>query len=72
MHVILEEAANDPLSLVRGQAEWMGGLLAKAGVPAIVRIMPGAHSWAYALRALQDALTYVTGYWQQAATRETG
>ena len=72
MHVILEEDANDPLPLVRGQAKWMGGLLAKAGVPATVRIMPGAHSWTYALEALQDSLTYVSEYWQQAATREAG
>jgi S-formylglutathione hydrolase FrmB len=70
MHVVLEEDAGDPLPLVRGQARMMGGLLAKAGVPATVRIMPGSHSWAYALRALQDALTDVSEYWQQAATRE--
>jgi S-formylglutathione hydrolase FrmB len=64
MHVILEEDADDPLSLVRGQAAWMGGLLSRAGVPAIVRISPGTHSWAYALRALTDSLTYLDGYWQ--------
>jgi S-formylglutathione hydrolase FrmB len=69
MHVILEEDIHDPLTLVRGQAAWMGGLLAAAGVPAIVRLMPGDHSWAFALRALQDALTYVGEYWQQAAER---
>lgn len=68
LHVILEEDADDPLSLVRGQAVWMGGLLEQAGVPAIVRIAPGAHSWAYALRALTDSLTYLGGYWQQHAS----
>lgn len=69
MRVILEEDSDDPLPLVRGQATWMGALLAKAGVPAVVRIMPGAHSWAYALRALNDSLSYVDQYWQQAAER---
>jgi len=70
MHVILEEDIDDPLTLVRGQAAWIGGLLKAAGVPTVVRLMPGDHSWAFALRALQDALTYVGEYWQQAAERE--
>lgn len=69
MRVVLEEDSEDPLPLVRGQAAWMGGRLASAGVPAVVRIMPGSHSWAYALRALNDSLTYVDEYWQQAAER---
>ena len=69
MNVILEEDANDPLSLVNGQAAWMGGLLTRAGVPAIVRVSPGAHSWAYALRALSDSLSDVDGYWQRTAER---
>jgi S-formylglutathione hydrolase FrmB len=69
MHVILEEDTDDPLSLVRGQATWMGGLLRQAGVPAIVRMAPGAHSWAYAIRALGDSLTYLDGYWQTYASR---
>ncbi len=72
MHVILEEDADDPLPLVRGQAAWMAGLLRKAGVPAVLRIMPGSHTWPYALRAFQDALTYLDGYWQQAAAGEAG
>jgi S-formylglutathione hydrolase FrmB len=72
MNVILEEDADDPLSLVRGQAAWMAGLLRKAGVPATLRIMPGSHSWSYALRALQDSLTYLDEYWQQTAARESG
>jgi len=70
MHVILEEDSGDPLTLVRGQAEWMGGLLAKAKVPATVRVAPGTHSWAFALEALQDALPSVAAYWQQSAARE--
>jgi S-formylglutathione hydrolase FrmB len=68
MNVILEEDTDDPLSLVRGQAAWMGGLLHQAGVPAIVQISPGAHSWAFALRALTDSLTYLDGYWQRYAS----
>lgn len=67
MHVILEEDAHDPLSLVRGQAARMARLLRRAGVPATLRILPGSHSWAYALRALQDALTYLDRDWRRAA-----
>jgi hypothetical protein len=69
MRVILEEDARDQLPLISGQAAWMGGLLTRAWVPAIVRITPGTHSCAYALRALNDALNYLYTYWQQAATR---
>jgi S-formylglutathione hydrolase FrmB len=71
MNIILEEDAHDPLSLVRGQAAWMAGLLRKAGVPATLRIMPGSHSWSYALRALQDSFTYLDEYWQRRAARES-
>lgn len=67
MHLILEEDADDPLRLVRGQAARMGALLTRAGVPSTLRVLPGAHSWAYALRALNDALTYLCQYWQRAA-----
>jgi S-formylglutathione hydrolase FrmB len=70
MHVILEEDADDPLKLVRGQAAWMAGLLATAGVPAVLRIMPGAHSWRYALHAFADALIYLEQYWQHSTTAE--
>jgi S-formylglutathione hydrolase FrmB len=70
MNVILEEDADDPLTLVRGQAAWMAGLLQQAGVPAVLRVMPGSHSWAYAKRAFTDALTYLEQYWQQYAARE--
>lgn len=70
MNVVLEEDADDPLSLVRGQAAWMAGLLRGAGVPAVLRIMPGSHSWSYALRAFRDALGYLDEYWQQATTAE--
>jgi len=70
MHVILEEDAGDPLPLVRGQAAWMAGLLAAAGVPAVLRVMPGSHTWPYALRAFADALTYLDQYWQQYTTAE--
>lgn len=64
MNIILEEDSGDPLLLVHGQAAWFAGLLAKARVPATVRILPGAHSWAYALRALADSLTYLQSSWQ--------
>jgi S-formylglutathione hydrolase FrmB len=70
MHVILEEDAGDPLQLVRGQAAWMAGLLATAGVPAVLRVMPGSHTWPYALRAFADALTYLAQYWQHYTTAE--
>lgn len=70
MNVILEEDADDPLTLVRGQAAWMAGLLHKAGVPAVLRIMPGSHSFSYAMRAFSDALTYLETYWQQYAASE--
>jgi S-formylglutathione hydrolase FrmB len=70
MTVILEEDARDPLPLVRGQAAWMAGLLRRAGAPATLRILPGAHSWSYALRAFQDALTDLDEDWQRAAAGE--
>jgi S-formylglutathione hydrolase FrmB len=70
MNIALEEDAHDPLSLVHGQAAWMAGLLRKAGVPATLRIMPGSHSWSYALRALQDSFTYLDDYWQRNAARQ--
>jgi S-formylglutathione hydrolase FrmB len=69
MRVVLEEDAADPLPLIRGQAAWMGGMLTRAGVSAVVRISPGTHDWPYALGALNDALNYLYNYWQQAATR---
>lgn len=65
LNVILEEDSGDPLSLVRGQAAWFAGLLGKSGVPATLRIRAGTHSWAYALRALGDSLTYVQSFWQR-------
>jgi S-formylglutathione hydrolase FrmB len=69
MTVILEEDAHDPLPLVRGQAARMAGRLRRAAVRARLRIMPGSHSWAYALRALQDALTHLDRAWHRAAAR---
>jgi S-formylglutathione hydrolase FrmB len=70
MNVILEEDAHDPLTLVRGQAARMARLLRATEVPATLRILPGSHTWSYALYAFQDSLTYLGAYWQQAATRE--
>ena len=67
MNVILEEDAHDPLSLVRGQAAWMARLLRRVGVPAVLSIMPGTHNWTYALRAFQNALTYLDKDWRRAA-----
>jgi S-formylglutathione hydrolase FrmB len=70
MHVIFEEDAGDPLRLVRGQAAWMAGLLWTAGIPAVLRITPGGHTWQYAITAVSDALTYLEQYWQQYAEAE--
>jgi predicted esterase len=70
MNVILEEDANDPLQLVRGQAAWMAGLLHAAGVPAVLRVSPGGHTWQYAIGAFSDAVTYLQQYWQQYASAE--
>jgi S-formylglutathione hydrolase FrmB len=70
MTVILEEDAHDPSRLIRGQAAAMASLLRKAGVPAILRVTPGSHTWTYALRALQDALTYLDKDWHRAADRD--
>ncbi len=71
INVILEEDIHDPLPLVRGQAAAMAGLLRRAGVPATLRMLPGSHSWSYALRALQDALAFLAGDWQRAAALDT-
>jgi S-formylglutathione hydrolase FrmB len=67
MNVILDEDAHDTLRLVRGQAAWMARLLRRAGVPAILRITPGSHTWTYALSAFQDALTCLDRDWHHAA-----
>jgi len=72
MTVILEEDSGDPLPLVHGQAARMARLLRRAGVPAVLRILPGSHTWAYALRALQDALTCLDSDWQREAAEEAG
>src|SRR6185437_11057007 len=53
MNVILEEDADDPLPLVRGQAAAMAALLRRVRVPSTLRVLPGSHSWSYALRAFQ-------------------
>ncbi len=68
MNVILEEDADDPLPLVHGQAAAMAGLLRQVRVPSTLRILPGSHSWPYALRAFQDALTFLEEDWQARAS----
>lgn len=67
MHVLLDEDAAEPNSLIAGQASFMGGLLRKYGVPVTVRLQPGTHDWAYAMSALRQAFTFLTDNWRQAA-----
>ena len=67
MRVLLEEDAADPYPLIRGQAAWMGGLLARAGVPVTVHILPGTHDWSFAMAALQQAIPFLYDGWRQAA-----
>ena len=55
---------------LRGQAAWMASVLAEAGVPAMLRISPGQHTWQYAMSAFADALTYLEQYWQQYTSAE--
>jgi S-formylglutathione hydrolase FrmB len=72
LHVLLDEDASDPDSLIRGQAAWMGGLLRKYGVPVTVHLQPGTHDWPYAIRALQYSFTFLSDNWRQAAADDTG
>jgi S-formylglutathione hydrolase FrmB len=72
LHVLLDEDASDPNSLIRGQAAWMGGLLRKYGVPVTVHIQPGTHDWTYAMNALQYSFTFLSDNWRQAAADSTG
>lgn len=64
MRVLLDEDASDPYPLIRGQAAWMGALLRSAGVPVTVRIQPGTHNLAYAMRALRYSFMFLTGNWR--------
>jgi S-formylglutathione hydrolase FrmB len=68
MRVLLEEDAADQYWLIRGEAAWMAGLLRQAGVPAQVEILPGTHSWAYALSALKYAFGFLYDGWRAATT----
>jgi S-formylglutathione hydrolase FrmB len=72
MHVLLDEDASDPCSLISGQAAWMGRLLAKYGVPVAVHIQPGTHDWGYAMSALQYSFAFLSDNWRQAAVTDTG
>jgi S-formylglutathione hydrolase FrmB len=67
MRVLLEEDASDPYPLIQGQAAWMGRLLARAGVPVTVRILPGTHDWSFAMAALRHAIPFLYDGWRQAA-----
>jgi S-formylglutathione hydrolase FrmB len=67
MRVLLEEDARDPYPLIRGQAAWMGRLLARAGVPVTVHILPGTHDWSFAMAALRYAIPFLDDGWRQAA-----
>ncbi len=70
--VLLDEDASEPDPLIRGQAARMGGLLRSCGVPVTVQVQPGTHDWAYAMRALRQAFTFLTADWRQAAADDTG
>jgi enterochelin esterase-like enzyme len=69
MRVLLDEDASDQLSLIKGQAAWMSGLLGRAGVPAQVHIQPGTHSWRYAMAAIKYAVGFLYDGWRDAAAR---
>jgi S-formylglutathione hydrolase FrmB len=70
MHILLDEDASDPEPLIKGQAGMFASLLAGSHIPATVRVQPGSHDWAYAMRALTGSFGFLTGGWQQAAGRE--
>jgi S-formylglutathione hydrolase FrmB len=72
MQVLLDEDASESDPLIRGQAARMGGLLRSCGIPVTVRVQPGAHNWAYAMRALGQAFAFLTGNWRQAAADGAG
>jgi S-formylglutathione hydrolase FrmB len=72
MRVLLDEDASEGDPLIRGQAAQLGGLLRSCGVPVTVRVQPGTHDWAYAMTALRQAFTFLTGNWRQAAADSTG
>jgi len=70
--VLLDEDASDQLSLIRGQAAWMGGLLRRAGVSVQVHIQPGMHTWRYAMAAMRYAFGFLYDGWRTAAAGELG
>jgi S-formylglutathione hydrolase FrmB len=72
MHVLLEEDAPDPDSLIRGQAAWMAGLLRRYGVPVTVHTQPGHHNWTYAMAALRYSFAFLDSNWRQAAAADSG
>jgi predicted alpha/beta superfamily hydrolase len=72
LRVLLDEDASEGDPLIRGQAARMGGLLRSCGVPVTVQVQPGTHGWAYAMMALRQAFTFLTGNWRQAAADSTG
>jgi S-formylglutathione hydrolase FrmB len=67
MRVLLDEDASEADPLIRGQATRMGALLRSCGGPVTVQVQPGTHGWAYAMTALRQAFTFLTGNWRQAA-----
>lgn len=72
LRVLLDEDASEPNPLIRGQADRMGGLLRACGVPVTVQVQPGSHDWAYAIGALRQAFSFLTGNWRQAAADDAG
>jgi S-formylglutathione hydrolase FrmB len=70
--VLLDEDAQEPSPLIRGQAVWMGGLLRRCDVPVTVHIQPGGHDWAYAMNALRSSFTFLSDNWRQAAANGAG
>jgi S-formylglutathione hydrolase FrmB len=72
MRVLLDEDASEGDPLIRGQAVRMGRLLRSCGIPVTVQVQPGTHDGAYAMTALRQAFTFLTGNWRQAAADGTG
>jgi enterochelin esterase-like enzyme len=57
--ILLAEDRSDDLPVVKGQAARFKALLARAHIPATLRVTPGRHDWRYAIAALADALAFL-------------
>jgi S-formylglutathione hydrolase FrmB len=65
LHILLDEDASDPYSLITGQAPAFAKLLAADHIPSTVNIEPGTHDWSYAMRALTGSLSFLTTGWDE-------